>query len=259
MSVNLVVFDALTRYGLVDEITKRSLCVLRRLFASPREIKPLLIHGDWRSANPVATGTYRLAPSDMKEIYWIATDKCCSDKGSSVYSEGRPKFLGHVIDSEGINVDPAKIESIKDWTSPKSPKEIRQFLGLAGYYRRFMKGFQDRQNMTKLPEEGKRRSSSILDLQRKGLGAVSFLLSCVDASEKCSLLRFGGTICTEPRKDNVVTDALSRKERTKNHRLRVRALVMDISFGPSPNKSECSAEARNQRIIKNEDVEDLLG
>ncbi|GJZ60410.1 hypothetical protein Tco_0616226 [Tanacetum coccineum] len=37
------------------------------------------------------------------------------------------QFLGHVIDSEGIHVDPAKIESIKDWTSPKSPTEIRQF------------------------------------------------------------------------------------------------------------------------------------
>ncbi|GKA52877.1 putative reverse transcriptase domain-containing protein [Tanacetum coccineum] len=42
------------------------------------------------------------------------------------------QFLGHVIDSEGIHVDPAKIESIKDWASPKSPTEIRQFLGLAG-------------------------------------------------------------------------------------------------------------------------------
>ncbi|GJU96753.1 putative reverse transcriptase domain-containing protein [Tanacetum coccineum] len=45
------------------------------------------------------------------------------------------QFLGHVIDSEGIHVDPAKIESIKDWESPKTPTEIRQFLGLAGYYR----------------------------------------------------------------------------------------------------------------------------
>ncbi|GJT80785.1 hypothetical protein Tco_1055127 [Tanacetum coccineum] len=43
-------------------------------------------------------------------------------------------FLGHVIDSRGIHVDPAKIESIKDWASPKTPTEIRQFLGLAGYY-----------------------------------------------------------------------------------------------------------------------------
>ncbi|GKB84444.1 putative reverse transcriptase domain-containing protein [Tanacetum coccineum] len=45
------------------------------------------------------------------------------------------QFLGHVIDSEGIHVDLAKIESIKDWASPKTPTEIRQFLGLAGYYR----------------------------------------------------------------------------------------------------------------------------
>ncbi|GJR80661.1 putative reverse transcriptase domain-containing protein [Tanacetum coccineum] len=44
------------------------------------------------------------------------------------------QFLGHVIDSEGIQVDPAKIESIKDWASPKTPTEICQFLGLAGYY-----------------------------------------------------------------------------------------------------------------------------
>ncbi|GKG01262.1 hypothetical protein Tco_0305967, partial [Tanacetum coccineum] len=52
------------------------------------------------------------------------------------------QFLDHVIDSEGIHVDPAKIESNKDWTSPKSPTEIRQFfLGLAGYYRRFIEGF----------------------------------------------------------------------------------------------------------------------
>ncbi|GJZ16246.1 putative reverse transcriptase domain-containing protein [Tanacetum coccineum] len=41
------------------------------------------------------------------------------------------KFLGHVIDSEGIHVDPAKIESIKDWVSPKTPTKIRQFLGLS--------------------------------------------------------------------------------------------------------------------------------
>ncbi|GKF86535.1 putative reverse transcriptase domain-containing protein, partial [Tanacetum coccineum] len=45
------------------------------------------------------------------------------------------QFLGHVIDRRGIYVDPAKIESIKDWASPKTPMEIRQFLGLAGYYR----------------------------------------------------------------------------------------------------------------------------
>ncbi|GJU92831.1 putative reverse transcriptase domain-containing protein [Tanacetum coccineum] len=47
----------------------------------------------------------------------------------------RVQILSHVIDSEGIHLDPAKIESIKDWASPKTLTEIRQFLGLAGYYR----------------------------------------------------------------------------------------------------------------------------
>ncbi|GKE02551.1 putative reverse transcriptase domain-containing protein [Tanacetum coccineum] len=55
------------------------------------------------------------------------------------------QFLGHVIDSRGIHVDPAKIESIK----------IRQFLGLAGYYRRFIEGFSKiAKSMTKLTQKG---------------------------------------------------------------------------------------------------------
>ncbi|GKB42496.1 putative reverse transcriptase domain-containing protein [Tanacetum coccineum] len=65
------------------------------------------------------------------------------------------QFLGHVIDSQGIHMDPAKIESIKDWASPKTPTEIRQFLGLAGYYRRFIEGFSKiAKSMTKLTQKG---------------------------------------------------------------------------------------------------------
>ncbi|GJR64605.1 putative reverse transcriptase domain-containing protein [Tanacetum coccineum] len=64
-------------------------------------------------------------------------------------------FSEHVIDSRGIHVDPAKIESIKDWASPKTPTEIRQFLGLAGYYRRFIEGFSKiAKSMTKLTQKG---------------------------------------------------------------------------------------------------------
>nr|GEX05017.1 putative reverse transcriptase domain-containing protein [Tanacetum cinerariifolium] len=64
------------------------------------------------------------------------------------------QILGHVIDSEGIHVDPAKIDSIKDWASPKTPTEIRQFLGLASYYRRFIKGFlKIARPMTKLTQK----------------------------------------------------------------------------------------------------------
>nr|GFB38497.1 putative reverse transcriptase domain-containing protein [Tanacetum cinerariifolium] len=59
------------------------------------------------------------------------------------------QFLGHVIDSQGIYMDLAKIESVKDWVSPK----IRQFLGLAGYYRRFIEGFSKvARPMTKLTQ-----------------------------------------------------------------------------------------------------------
>nr|GEW92237.1 reverse transcriptase domain-containing protein [Tanacetum cinerariifolium] len=65
------------------------------------------------------------------------------------------QFLGHVIDRRGIHVDPAKIESIKDWASPKTPTEIRQFLGLAGYCRRFIEGFSKiAKPMTKLTQKG---------------------------------------------------------------------------------------------------------
>nr|GFB07556.1 hypothetical protein [Tanacetum cinerariifolium] len=72
----------------------------------------------------------------------------------AVFMDLMNRFLGHVIDSQGIHVDPAKIESVKDWTSPKSPTEIRQFLVLAGYYRRFIEGFSNiAKPMTKLTQK----------------------------------------------------------------------------------------------------------
>nr|GEZ45271.1 putative reverse transcriptase domain-containing protein [Tanacetum cinerariifolium] len=64
------------------------------------------------------------------------------------------QFLRHVIDSEGIHVDPTKIESIKDWESLKNPKKIRQFLRLADYYKRFIEGFSKiTKSMNKLTQK----------------------------------------------------------------------------------------------------------
>ncbi|GJU46442.1 putative reverse transcriptase domain-containing protein, partial [Tanacetum coccineum] len=103
------------------------------------------------------------------------------------------QFLGHVIDSEGIHVDPAKIESIKDWASPKSPTD------LAGYYQRFIEGFlKIAKPMTKLTQKkvkfvwGDKQEAAFQLLKQKlcnapilalAEGSKDFIAFC-DASKK---------------------------------------------------------------------------
>ncbi|GKA34004.1 putative reverse transcriptase domain-containing protein [Tanacetum coccineum] len=67
------------------------------------------------------------------------------------------QFLRHVIDSQGIHFDPAKIEAVNNWASPTTPTEVRQFLGLAGYYRRFIKDFSKiAKSLTELTQKNKK-------------------------------------------------------------------------------------------------------
>nr|GEU72522.1 putative reverse transcriptase domain-containing protein [Tanacetum cinerariifolium] len=125
----------------------------------------------------------------------------------------------------GIHVDPAKIESIKDWASPKTLTEIRQFLGLAGYY----------------------RSAPILALPK---GSEDFVVYC-DASHKGL-----GVVLMQREKANVVADALSRKERVES--LRVRALVMTIGSDLPKQILEAHIEALKLKNLENEDIGGMI-
>ncbi|GKE72295.1 putative reverse transcriptase domain-containing protein [Tanacetum coccineum] len=78
------------------------------------------------------------------------------------------QFLGHMINSEGIHVDPTKIESIKDWASPKTPTEIRQFLEAAF---QLLKQKLCSALVLSLPE-GSENFMVYCDASRKGLVAV---------------------------------------------------------------------------------------
>ncbi|GKC47442.1 putative reverse transcriptase domain-containing protein [Tanacetum coccineum] len=82
------------------------------------------------------------APADKKEheehlkaiLELIKKEELYAKFSKCEFWISKVQFLSHVIDCQGIYMDPANIESIEDWVSPKTPTEIRQFLGLAGYY-----------------------------------------------------------------------------------------------------------------------------
>ncbi|GJZ85387.1 putative reverse transcriptase domain-containing protein [Tanacetum coccineum] len=112
---------------------------------------------------PVARAPYRLASSEMKElphelgVQIVFIDDILIYSKNKQEHEERLKLILELLKKEqflGIYVDPTKIESIKDWASLKIATEIRQFLGLAGYYRRFIEGFTKiAKPMTKLTQK----------------------------------------------------------------------------------------------------------
>ncbi|GJR98196.1 putative reverse transcriptase domain-containing protein [Tanacetum coccineum] len=134
----------------------------------------------------------------------------------------------------GGGVDPAKIETVKDWASPKTTTEIRH-LGLLGIIGDSLKGFT---KIAKTNDE----VSLIKNGQVECLpeGSEDFLIVYCDASKKA----------------NVVADALSRKEREPP--LRVRALVMTIGLDLPKQILNAQTEARKPENIKSEDVGGML-
>nr|GFB01548.1 hypothetical protein [Tanacetum cinerariifolium] len=171
------------------------------------------------------------------------------------------QFLGHVIDNQGIHVDLAKTKSVKDWTSPKSPTEIRQLLGLAEYYRRFIEGFSKvAKPMTKLNQKmvefewGDKQEAAFQLLKQKLCSAPSlalpegskdFIVYC-DASNK-------GLGAMLMQREMVISYASRQlKIHEKNyttHNLELRAVVQILN---------AQTEARKLENIKEEDVGGML-
>nr|GFA45621.1 hypothetical protein [Tanacetum cinerariifolium] len=181
------------------------------------------------------------------------------------------QFLGHVIDSQGIHVDPAKIESVKDWASPKSPMEIRKFLGLARYYRRFIEGFSKvAKPMTKHTQKkvefewGDKQEASFQQLKQKlcsapilalPKGSEDFIAYC-DASNKGL-----GTVLMQ-REKVILYASCQLKIREKNyttHDLELGAVVFALKILRHYLKIlNAQTEARKPENIKEEDVGGML-
>nr|GFC94218.1 putative reverse transcriptase domain-containing protein [Tanacetum cinerariifolium] len=119
-------------------------------------------------------------------------------------------FLGHIVSAKGITMDPAKVEAITKWPRPTSVTEVRSFLGLAGYYRRFVEGFSRLAlPLTKLMHKGEKfvwneeREKSFEELKQRLVSAPRRWLEL--------LKDYDTNIQYHPGKANVVADALSRK------------------------------------------------
>ncbi|XP_074377511.1 putative mitochondrial protein AtMg00860 [Apium graveolens] len=99
-------------------------------------------------AEPVSKAPYRMTPTkdDHDEHPRIALQRLGEKQLYAKFPKcefwlDEVQFLGHIVGKDGIKVDPMKIEAVSRWEQPKTPTKVRSFLGLEGYYRRFVKDF----------------------------------------------------------------------------------------------------------------------
>nr|GEV44311.1 putative reverse transcriptase domain, ribonuclease H-like domain protein [Tanacetum cinerariifolium] len=103
-------------------------------------------------------------------------------------------FLEHVVNRNGIHVDPSKIEAVKNWKAPKTPLEIQSFLGLAGYYRRFIVNFfKIVKPLTSLTQKNQSRNDAWPGLANENKGRWRFILygpNMVSIGRKCKDIKY---------------------------------------------------------------------
>nr|GFC25641.1 retrotransposon protein, putative, Ty3-gypsy subclass [Tanacetum cinerariifolium] len=123
-------------------------------------------------------------------------------------------FLGHIFSAEGITMDPAKVEAITKWPRPMSVIEVHSFLGLAGYYRRFIEGFSCLAlPLTKLMRKGEKHGK-VITYASKQLKPYEVNYPTHDlelAAVVFALKIWRHYLYGESCKSNVVANALSRK------------------------------------------------
>nr|GEZ79195.1 hypothetical protein [Tanacetum cinerariifolium] len=140
------------------------------------------------------------------------------------------QFLGHVINGDGIHVVPSKIESVKNWKAPKTSTEVRSFLGFVGYYRRIELGCVLMQRAKEiayvsrqLKIHEKNYTTHDLELDAKELNMRQHRWIELFSDYDCET-RY------HPGKANVVSNALSRKERVKPKRVRAMNITLQSSI-----------------------------
>ncbi|GJU08191.1 putative reverse transcriptase domain-containing protein [Tanacetum coccineum] len=169
------------------------------------------------------------------------------------------QFLGHVIDRSGVNVDPAKIEAIKNWAAPTTSTKVRQFLGLVGYYRRFIEGFSMiSKPLTKLTQKdkkyewGKEEEEAFQTPKQKLCSAPILVLPerTEDFMVYCdaSLKGYGAVLMQWEKVIELGAYILNQKELNKRQRRWIELLSdYDCEIRYHPGKANVVADALSQK------------